>query len=76
MPDYNTIKEKIEGAMKKSFKPEFLNRLTDVVIFQPLSKDALRSIVDLEIKKLQDRLSKKEVFISTYKKCRERKAIP
>ena len=64
MPDYNTIKEKIEGAMKKSFKPEFLNRLTDVVIFQPLSKDALRNIVDLEIKKLQDRLIKKEVFIS------------
>jgi len=71
MPDYNTIKDKIEGAMKKSFKPEFLNRLTDVVIFQPLSKETLRSIVELEIKKLQDRLNKKEIFISLTSEAKE-----
>ena len=71
MPDYNTIRDKIEGAMKKSFKPEFLNRLTDVVIFQPLSKEALRNIVELEIRKLQERLFKKEIFISLSNEAKE-----
>jgi ATP-dependent Clp protease ATP-binding subunit ClpC len=63
MPDYATIREKIEGAMKKHFKPEFLNRLTDFVIFQPLGTEALGSIIDIELKKLQNRLTKKNVVI-------------
>ncbi|MDB6081809.1 MAG: clpA [Chlamydiia bacterium] len=71
IPDYNSIREKIEGAVKKNFKPEFLNRLTDVVIFQPLAKEALRHIVDLEIKKLQDRLVRKEIFITLTEKAKE-----
>ena len=60
MPDYATIKEKIENAMKKHFKPEFINRLTDFVIFQPLSENALSTIIDIELNKLQQRLSKKQ----------------
>ncbi len=71
MPDYNTIKEKIEGAMKKSFKPEFLNRLNDVVIFQPLAKEALRQIVNIEIKKLQDRLVKKEIYFHLVQEAKD-----
>jgi ATP-dependent Clp protease ATP-binding subunit ClpC len=63
MPDYATIREKIEGAMKKHFKPEFLNRLTDFVIFQPLGTEALGSIIDIELNKLQNRLTKKNVII-------------
>lgn len=71
MPEYSTIKEKIEGAMKKHFKPEFLNRLTDTVIFQPLMREALREIVNLEIKKLQDRLLRKEIFITLTDEAKE-----
>ncbi len=71
MPDYSVIKEKIEGAMKKHFKPEFLNRLTDTVIFQPLMKEALREIVNLEIKKLQDRLLRKEIFITLSEEAKD-----
>jgi ATP-dependent Clp protease ATP-binding subunit ClpC len=63
MPDYATIREKIESAMKKHFKPEFLNRLTDFVIFQPLGTDALGSIIDIELRKLQNRLAKKQITI-------------
>lgn len=69
--EYDIMKEKIDGAVKKHFKPEFLNRLTDVVIFQPLSKDALRHIVDLEIKKIQDRLNKKDVTITLSQSAKE-----
>lgn len=71
MPEYDTIKEKIEGAMKKHFKPEFLNRLTDIVIFQPLSKEALRSIIELEVKKLQDRLVNKDIGITLTQEAKE-----
>jgi ATP-dependent Clp protease ATP-binding subunit ClpC len=63
MPDYATIREKIESAMKKHFKPEFLNRLTDFVIFQPLGTDTLGSIIDIELRKLQSRLTKKQITI-------------
>ncbi len=63
MMEYNVMKEKIDGAVKKHFKPEFLNRLTDVVIFHPLMKEALRHILDLEMKKIQKRLVTKDVTI-------------
>lgn len=63
MPDYATIREKIESAMKKHFKPEFLNRLTDFVIFKPLTTEALGSIIDIELRKLQSRLTKKQITI-------------
>jgi ATP-dependent Clp protease ATP-binding subunit ClpC len=69
--EYDVMKEKIEGAMKKHFKPEFINRLTDVVIFQPLSKNALRSIVNLEMKKIQDRLNIKGVKVNLTEPAKE-----
>jgi ATP-dependent Clp protease ATP-binding subunit ClpC len=69
--DYESIKEKIEGAMKKTFKPEFLNRISDIVIFKPLFKDSLRQIVDLEMKKIQGRLNRKEIFLSLTPEAKE-----
>jgi len=62
--DYDNIKEKILGAVKKHFKPEFLNRLNDVVIFRPLERIALLEVISLEVKKLLGRLQKKNIFIS------------
>lgn len=61
--DYGHIKEKIESEVKKRFKPEFLNRLNDIVIFQPLNKDNLLHVIELEIKKLQKRISEREVTL-------------
>jgi len=69
--DYASIKEKIEGAMKKTFKPEFLNRISDIVIFKPLFKDSLRVIVDIEMKKIQERLNRKEIFLSLTPEAKE-----
>jgi ATP-dependent Clp protease ATP-binding subunit ClpC len=62
--DYKVMQEKIEGSVKKHFKPEFLNRLDGLVIFRTLGKEALRSVVDLEFKKLKDRLAKKKIEVS------------
>jgi ATP-dependent Clp protease ATP-binding subunit ClpC len=62
--DYDRIKEKIESEVKKKFKPEFLNRLNDVVIFHPLNRESLLHVIELEITKVQNRLRQREVFIT------------
>jgi ATP-dependent Clp protease ATP-binding subunit ClpC len=68
--DYDHIKEKIDGAVKKHFKPEFLNRLNDTVIFHPLDREHLLKVIDLEIKKLQKRLEDREVYLTLDDKAR------
>ncbi len=69
--DYRDIKEKILGSVKKHFKPEFLNRLNDVVIFQPLQRDNLLEVIDIELKKLIMRLERREVYITLDQKAKE-----
>lgn len=69
MPDYKTIQEKIESAVKKHFKPEFLNRLDGMVVFKPLDKTSLHDVIKLETKKLQTRLAKQQIFIELDEKA-------
>ena len=59
--DFDKTKDKIMDEAKKSFKPEFLNRLTEIVIFRPLAKKSMSAIVDLELKKVTDRLKEKKL---------------
>jgi ATP-dependent Clp protease ATP-binding subunit ClpC len=67
--DYETIKDKIEGAVKKHFKPEFLNRLNDVVIFHPLQREDLLKVIELEVKKLTKRLEGKQIYLELDEKA-------
>jgi ATP-dependent Clp protease ATP-binding subunit ClpC len=69
--DYKSIQEKIEGAVKKGFKPEFLNRLDGVVIFKPLDRANLFKVIELEIKKVVARLSKKNIVITLDEKAKD-----
>ena len=69
--DFDGMKEKILEEAKKQFKPEFLNRLDDVVVFHMLEKKALNVIVDLESKKLIERLLEKEITLKLDKASRE-----
>lgn len=63
-PNYDTITRKIEDAVKKHFKPEFINRIDGMVTFKPLTKDELRRVVELELTKLQKRLVDKKIEIN------------
>ncbi|MDZ4404386.1 MAG: ATP-dependent Clp protease ATP-binding subunit [Prosthecobacter sp.] len=65
------IKGKITEAAKKFFKPEFLNRLDDIVIFRMLEKEQLNVIVDLEVAKVVARLKKKNIHITLDESARE-----
>ncbi|MCI5108883.1 MAG: AAA family ATPase, partial [Candidatus Pacebacteria bacterium] len=59
--DYKEAKEKVIESLKDYFRPEFLNRLDDIVIFDILSKEAIRDIVDLQINIVKERLEQKEI---------------
>jgi len=69
--DYKLMQEKIETAVKKHFKPEFINRLDGTVVFHTLDKKALRKVVDLEFKKLQDRVARKHIYITLDEKAKD-----
>jgi ATP-dependent Clp protease ATP-binding subunit ClpB len=56
--------EKVEKTMKKYFKPEFLNRLDDIIMFKPLIKADLDQIVDLQLKYLEERIVDKNIKIN------------
>ena len=69
--DYDQIKSKITDEAKKMFKPEFLNRLDDLVIFRKLNKEHIKEIADLEIKKLRHRVRSKGYKIRVSSKVKE-----
>ena len=69
--DYEGMKEKILGQAKKVFKPEFLNRLDDLIVFHMLEKSDLEKIVDLEISKVVERLSRKSISITIEDSAKE-----
>ena len=59
--DFEGMKAKIDTVAKKHFRPEFLNRLDELVVFRMLEKGSLNQIVDLEVAKLVKRLAEKEI---------------
>ena len=69
--DFDNTKDKIMDEAKKSFKPEFLNRLTEIVIFKPLAKQSMHSIVELELKKVSDRLIEKKLKLDVTDEAKE-----
>ena len=69
--DFEKTKSKIMDEAKKAFKPEFLNRLTEIVIFRSLARESMRAIVDLELAKLSDRLREKKLKIEVSEEVKE-----
>ena len=69
--DFDGMKDKIMDEAKKHFKPEFLNRLDDLVVFKMLEKESLSAIVDLEIDKLLERLREKEIELELDSSARD-----
>lgn len=55
--DYAVLQEKVLGDLKKTFRPEFLNRVDKIIVFHPLNQENIRAIVDLQIDQLVKRLT-------------------
>jgi ATP-dependent Clp protease ATP-binding subunit ClpB len=62
--DYSNMKEKVLEALKDNFRPEFLNRLDEIIVFDVLSEVALKEIVNIRIKVVADRLASKGINFS------------
>jgi ATP-dependent Clp protease ATP-binding subunit ClpB len=59
--DYEETKGRIMENLKNHFRPEFLNRLDEIIIFNPLSKEALTEIVSIQLKQVGERLAQKQI---------------
>ena len=71
MLDFKAMQEKIEGSVKKAFKPEFINRLDGIVIFKPLDRPHLFQVIELEVKKVKTRLARKNINLDLDEKAKE-----
>lgn len=60
---YEKLKDTVMEEMKKAFRPEFLNRIDDIIVFAHLSQEEIRQIVDLMLKDLFKRLSERELNV-------------
>src|SRR5687768_1413050 len=61
--NYDKMKEKIMEDAKRAFRPEFLNRLDDIIVFRTMNKPDLIEILDLEIQKVMERLKNRQIVL-------------
>jgi ATP-dependent Clp protease ATP-binding subunit ClpC len=61
--DLEKMREKVLEEAKRIFKPEFLNRISDIIFFRPLDRDDLIKIVDLEVAKFANRLKDRKIVL-------------
>jgi ATP-dependent Clp protease ATP-binding subunit ClpC len=68
---YKDMKERLLEAVKKTFKPEFLNRVDDVIVFRSLNKEDLKHIVEIEVREVQQRLREKNIDLIIDNKAKD-----
>jgi ATP-dependent Clp protease ATP-binding subunit ClpC len=67
---YEDMKEKVLNEVKKTFRPEFLNRLDEIIVFHELSEEQLRKIIDLLAKDLEKRLAERKLGVEISEKAK------
>jgi len=65
--DYEEMKKNVTEQVKKYFTPEFLNRLDDIIVFKPLSKEAVAKIIDLHLKEINEGLKEWGIEVKLHK---------
>ena len=65
------LRKRVMQSLQENFKPEFLNRLDDVIIFHPLTVRTLKEIIELQIGLIQNRLQKKNIKINLNKSAKD-----
>jgi ATP-dependent Clp protease ATP-binding subunit ClpC len=69
---YEVRKSIIQKSLKQQFNPEFLNRIDDIILFNPLGEETIKKIIDIELSKLVNRLSDKNYFVGFDAKVSEK----
>jgi ATP-dependent Clp protease ATP-binding subunit ClpB len=62
--DYERMRHEVQATLENHFRPEFLNRLDEVIVFRPLSKEVIMKILDIQINELRSRLQEQKLDIS------------
>ncbi|MBI5598273.1 MAG: ATP-dependent chaperone ClpB [Deltaproteobacteria bacterium] len=62
--DYEEIRKRIMEVLRDAFRPEFLNRIDDIIIFHPLTKDRMKEIVGIQLERLRKLLKEKKITLS------------
>jgi ATP-dependent Clp protease ATP-binding subunit ClpB len=65
------LREKMMGALKMRFRPEFLNRIDEIIIFNPLGMEEIKKIVEIQMRSLQERLAERKISISVSDRVKE-----
>jgi ATP-dependent Clp protease ATP-binding subunit ClpC len=68
---YEAMKEKVMAEVRKLFRPEFLNRLDEIIVFHELTKEQLRQIVELMVKDLEKRMGERKVGLELTDKAKD-----
>jgi ATP-dependent Clp protease ATP-binding subunit ClpB len=71
---YDEMKAAVMDVVGTHFRPEFINRVDDVVVFHPLSRENIRKIVDIQLQYLHDRLADRDISISLSDQARDKLA--
>ncbi len=69
--EYETMKENVQSKLRDTFRPEFLNRLDETIVFHALSEEHIREIVELMINELEDRLAEKDISIKVSQEAKQ-----
>jgi ATP-dependent Clp protease ATP-binding subunit ClpC len=69
--NYDEMKARLDEEVKKTFKPEFLNRLDEIIVFRPLDKQSLEQIIDIEIGYVNQRLKEQNLKVTLTKQAKE-----
>ena len=63
--------ERVHQILKQSFRPEFLNRLDEIIMFKPLTRDNIGGIVDIQLRRLEDRLKAENLTLEVTQKAKD-----
>src|SRR5215470_3890019 len=72
---YDRMKREVLEALHQHFRPEFLNRVDDVVVFHSLSRDDLKQIVEIQLERLRARLAERHITLELTERSREHLAV-
>ncbi len=69
--DYETMKKQLKEELEKEFRPEFINRLDDVIVFRPLTRADMASIIEIELARVVQRLKDKSIVLELTDQAKE-----
>ncbi len=70
--DWEQVESKVKEALRQGFKPEFLNRIDEIIVFKPLTKEQLERVVEIQLERLATFLKEREVTLDVSPEARRR----